>query len=468
LNMENTNKGDLNMENTNKGDLNMENTNKGDLKGENKPKKVYIGLCADLLHHGHINIIKEGKKYGEIIVGLLTDKAIASYKRVPLISYEQRKIIVENIKGVTKVVPQENFDYVPTLREIKPDYVIHGDDWRTGIQRSIRQRVIDTLKEWGGQIIEIPYTKEISSTKLQENIKEIGITFDVRMKRLRRMFEFKPFIRILEVHNGLTALIVENTFVEEGDIKKEFDGVWISSLTESISKGKPDIGIIDLTSKINTINQVLESTTKPIILDGDNGGETEHFVFAVRTLERLGVSAVIIEDKKGIKRNSLLGEEIQQFQENVEDFAKKIREGKRAQITEDFMIIARIESLILGKGIYDALLRAKAYIESGADAIMIHSKEKEPTELFKFCNEYSKIENKVPLVAVPTTYSHITENQLKDLGINMVIYANHLLRSAYPAMIKTAETILLNERAHEAECYCMPIKDIINLIPGIK
>ncbi len=439
----------------------MENT-------EKKQKKVYVGLCADLLHHGHINIIKEGEKYGEVIVGLLTDRAIASYKRVPLIPYEQRKIIVENIKGVSKVVPQENFDYVPTLREVKPDYVIHGDDWRTGIQKNIRQRVIDVLKEWGGEIIEVPYTRDISSTKLQDGVKEMGITLAVRMKRLRRLLEFKPLVRVLEVHNGLTALIVENTSVEKDNSKKEFDAVWISSLTDSLSKGKPDVGIIDLTSRINTINQVLESTTKPIILDGDNGGEIENFGFMVRTLERLGVSAIIIEDKKGIKRNSLFGTDVVQFQEDVDDFAKKIQTGKKAQIAEDFMIIARIESLILKKGIFNALIRAKAYIDAGADAIMIHSKEKDGKEIFEFCKEYSKIENKVPLVAVPSTYSQVKEEELMNAGISVVIYANHLLRSAYPAMKKTAEKILLNGRAYECEGDCMPIKDILNLIPGEK
>jgi len=441
----------------------MENTKENN-KINMKKKKVYIALCADLLHHGHINVIKEGRKFGDVIVGLLTDKAIASYKRVPLIPYEQRKIIAENIKGVTQVVPQENFDYIPTLKKIRPDYVVHGDDWKTGIQKPIRERIIEVLKEWNGKIIEVPYTKGISSTKLQNAVREMGITPEERMRKLRRLIEFKPLIRILEVHNGLSAFIAENTFIEKENVKKEFDAVWISSLTDSIAKGKPDTGIIDLTSRINTINQILESTTKPIILDGDNGGETEHFAFMVRTLERLGVSAVIIEDKIGLKKNSLFGTDVEQVQEEITKFVDKISRGKKSQLGEDFMIIARIESLILGKGVYDALIRAQAYIRGGADAIMIHSKEKNPDELFKFCKEYSKFENKVPLVAVPTIYNHITEKELKDNGINMVIYANHLLRSAYPAMKKTAESILLNERAYEAEEFCLPIKDTLNLI----
>jgi len=435
---------------------------------EKPKKKVYLAMSTDLLHPGHLETINEARKLGEVIVGLLTDKAIASYKHIPLLTYEQRKIIIENIKGIEVVVPQETLDYIPNLKKIKPDYVVHGDDWRTGIQKETRQKVIEILKEWGGELVEVAYISKISSTKLNEAIKEIGITPEIRMRRFRRLINSKPIIRILEAHSGLTSLIIENLFVEKDNLKKEFDGVWISSLTDSTSKGKPDIGIIDLTSRLNTTNEILETTTKPIILDGDNGGDIDHFVSMVRTLERLGVSAVIIEDKTGLKRNSLFGTEINQIQEEISRFSEKISKGKKAQVTEDFMIIARIESLILGKGIYDALIRAKAYIEAGADAIMIHSKEKEPKEIFKFCREYSRIENKVPLVAVPTTYSHITENQLKDLGVNIVIYANHLLRSAYPAMVKTAESILRNERAYEAEEFCLSIKDILNLIPGGK
>ncbi len=428
-------------------------------------KTVYIAMCADLVHPGHLNIIKEGRKYGDVIIGLMSDEGAASYKRLPFLSYEQRKIIVENIKGVEEVIPQKTLDYVPNLKKIKPDYVVHGDDWRTGVQAETRARVIEVLKEWGGQLIEIPYTEGISSTKLNNALREIGITPEIRMRRFRRLLNVKPIVRILETHNGLTSLIVEKTIVEQNGCKKEFDGAWVSSLTDSVSKGKPDIGFVDFTSRLSTIEQVLESTTKPLILDGDNGGYAEHFVSMVKTLERLGVSAVIIEDKTGLKKNSLFGTEIEQTQEEVSEFAKKISRGKQVQVTEDFMIIARIESLILGKGVYDALLRAKAYIEAGADAIMIHSKNKDTTELFRFLDEYSNSENKVPIVVAPSAYSHVTERELQDAGVKIVIYANHLLRSAYPAMKKTAEMILINERAHEVEEFCMPIKDILELIP---
>ena len=427
-------------------------------------KIVYVAMSADIVHPGHLNIIQEASKLGKVIIGLLTDSAIASYKRLPFMNFEQRKIVIENIKGVSEVIAQETLDYIPNLRKLKPDFVVHGDDWKEGVQKETRRRVIGALSEWNGQLIEVPYTKGISSTKLNSALKNIGITPEVRMRRFRRLLESKSIVRILEAHNGLTAKIIEETSIEDNGIRKEFDGVWISSLTDSVSKGKPDIGVIDFTSRLNTIEQVLESTTKPVILDGDSGGEVEHFIFMVRTLERLGVSAIIIEDKVGLKKNSLYGIDVGQKQDNVESFSNKIREGKKAQLTKDFMIIARIESLILEKGIFDAIIRAKAYIDSGVDAIMIHSKDKNTEELFKFLKEYKSFERKVPLVVVPSAYSHVYENELSNEGANIVIYANHLLRSAYPAMKKTAETILKHERAFEVEESCMPIKNILDLI----
>jgi len=429
-------------------------------------KRVYVAMSADLIHPGHLNIIKEARKYGEVTVGLLTDEAIGSYKRLPFLSFEQRKIIVENIKGVGQVVAQETLDYVPNLRKLKPDYVVHGDDWRTGVQKETRQRVIDALNQWGGQLIEPQYTPGISSTKLNATLKEIGTTPGIRLKRLRRLLAAKELITALEAHNGLTGLIVENTQVKENGMIKEFDAMWLSSLTDSTAKGKPDIGCVDLTSRMNTLNDILEVTTKPIIYDGDSGGLAEHFEFMVRTLEREGISAVIIEDKVGLKKNSLFGTDVQQTQDTIENFAKKISLGKKAQITDDFMIIARIESLILKAGKTDALKRAEAYIAAGADGIMIHSKEKTPDEILEFCREYKKFPQKVPLVVVPSTYNSIKEEELKGAGIRIVIYANQLLRSAYPAMIKTAKTILQNQRACECDEMCMPIKEILTLIPG--
>lgn len=426
-------------------------------------KKIYIGMSADILHHGHLRLIKIAESYGEITIGLLTDRAIASYKRLPFLTYEQRKEIIESIKGVSSVIAQETLDYTPNLKLLKPDYVIHGDDWKTGIQKDIRQKVIDVLKEWGGQLIELPYTKGVSSTELNQRIKEIGTTASIRMKKLKRLIESKDIVRILEAHNGLTGLIVEKTQLEKNGKTKEFDGIWLSSLTDSTAKGKPDI---ELVGRIDTLDNILECTTKPIILDGDTGGKTEHFKFTVKTLERLGVSAIIIEDKTGLKENSLFGTDVEQTQDSIENFCYKISEGKKSQVTEDFMIIARIESLILKKGMDDAIKRAKAYINAGSDGIMIHSKEKTVDEILEFCKEFAKFNKKVPLIVVPSSYSQIKEQELIDVGVNVVIYANHLLRSAYPAMVKTALSILENERAKECnDEYCMPIKEILNLIP---
>ncbi len=433
--------------------------------------KVYIGMSADLLHPGHLNIISQARKYagddGEVIVGLLTDKAIASYKRLPYMDFEQRKIIVESVKGVTEVIPQETLDYVPNLKKIKPDFVLHGDDWKTGIQAQTRQRIIDVMSEWGGKVVDIPYTQGISSSKLNKVLKEIGTTPEIRLKRLRRLLNSKDIVRVIETHNGLSGLIAEQIQIEKNGKKEEFDALWISSLTQATAKAKPDNGFLDSSTRISALSEILDVTTKPIIYDGDSGGPAEHFVFTVRELERLGVSAVIIEDKTGLKKNSLFGTETEQQQDNIENFCNKIKAGKSNQITEDFMIIARIESLILGKGLDDAITRAKAYLEAGCDGIMIHSCSQTFDEIKEFAAIYNQLENKKPLVVVPTSYCQVTEEELIQNGINIVIYANHLLRAAYPAMVKTAKSILEHSRAKEAsDEFCMPIKEIINLIPG--
>jgi len=431
-------------------------------------KRVYVGMSADLVHPGHLNIINEAKKLGEVTVGLLTDKAIASYKRLPYMNYEQRKIIIENIKGVHNVVAQETLDYVPNLKILKPDFVVHGDDWKEGIQQQTRQRVIDALSQWGGKLIDVPYTKGISSTNLNNNIKQIGTTPDIRLKRLKRLIASKPMVRILESHSGLTGLICENTQIQVDGINEEFDGMWSSSLTDSTSKGKPDIEAVDITTRLHGINDILECTTKPIIYDGDTGGKPEHFVFTVRTLERLGISAVIIEDKIGLKKNSLFGTEVLQTQDTIEEFSLKISMGKKAQITSDFMIFARIESLICGKSVEDSLERAFAYIAAGADGIMIHSKEKSGEDIKEFCEKFRKINKTTPIVLVPSTYNHITEKTLTEWGANIVIYANHMLRASYPAMLNVAKSILVNHNSLDADNQCLSIKQILELIPGTK
>jgi len=428
-------------------------------------KKVYVAMSADIIHPGHLNVIKQATQYGEVHVGVLTDKAIASYKRLPYLNYDQRAAIVSSIKDVAEVMPQDTLDYRPNLRLLKPDYVVHGDDWKEGVQKETRQQVVDCLKEWDGELIEVPYTEGISSSQLNRAIREIGTTPDIRRATLRRLINSKAIVRIIEAHNGLTGLIIEHTKVETSEGFREFDGMWASSLTDSTVRGKPDIEAVDISSRLVNINDLVEVTTKPIIFDGDTGGLQEHFIYTVRSLERLGVSAVIIEDKIGLKMNSLFGTDVVQQQDDIDHFCEKIKAGKRAQVTDDFMVIARIESLILKAGMDDAITRAKAYIAAGCDGIMIHSKEKTPDEILEFCEIAKGFEKRVPIVVVPSTYDTIYEEELIKAGVNVVIYANQLLRSAYPAMVDTAKRILKHGRAFEARENLMSIKEIITLIP---
>ncbi|MGF1765627.1 phosphoenolpyruvate mutase [Aliivibrio kagoshimensis] len=426
---------------------------------------VYVGMSADLLHPGHINILKEAAKLGDVTVGLLTDKAIASYKRLPYMTYDQRKEVVENIKGVVSVVPQETLDYRTNLIVLKPNYVVHGDDWKEGVQRETRMQVIECIESWSGKLIEIPYTPGISSTQLNRSVKEIGTTPDIRRARLRRLIDAKPVVRILESHNALSGLIAETVKSSKG---VEFDGMWSSSLTDSTSKGKPDIEAVDVSTRINTINEIFEVTTKPMIYDADTGGIPEHFAFTVRTLERTGISAVIIEDKTGLKKNSLFGTDVAQTQDSIENFCDKIKAGKAAQVTDDFMVISRIESLILDKGMNDALARAEAYIGAGTDGIMIHSRKKSASEILEFCEKLKTFAPSIPIIVVPTSYNQITAKELGQAGINVVIYANHMLRAAYPGMKMVAESILECDRSLEAESSLLSIKEILELIPGTK
>ena len=429
-------------------------------------KKVYVGMGTDLVHHGHINILETARELGEVTVGLLSNEAVSKFTRVPFLSYDERKKILENIKGVAHVIPQEKLDYEENLRALKPDYVVHGDDWKTGPQKHVRDKVIKILSEWGGELVEPEYTQGISSTDLRKALHEIGNTPDIRRRMLKRLLESKSLVKVMEAHNGISALIVEETRIQEEEGVREFDALWVSSLTDSTAKGKPDTEYVDRTSRFQTINDILDVTTKPIILDGDTGGVPEHFSMLVKNLERLGVSAVVIEDKIGLKRNSLFGTEVTQELDTIEGFCNKISMGKKAQVTQDFMIFARLESLIAEKGMEDALTRAKAYIEAGADGIMIHSRHKDGKEILDFMKEYDKFDYKVPVISVPSSYNHFTEQELIDAGFNIVIYANHLLRSAFPAMKKTAESILTHRRSLEANEHCMSIKEILNILPN--
>lgn len=427
-------------------------------------KTVYTCFCTDVLHEGHYKIIEECKKYGDVVIGVLTDEAMIKYLRFPSKSLGERVEMIKQIPGIKDVVIQTEIMYDEIFDTLKPDFVVHGDNWKEGPLTLIRDNVLDLLERNGGQLIEVPYTYNENVARIEKRMKEKLAMPEYRRKRLRQLLKLCPIVKVLEVHSGITGLIAEKTVVAHDGELNQFDAMWLSSLCDSTEKGKPDIELVDLTSRVRTINDVMEVTMKPIIFDGDTGGLIEHFVYTVRTLERLGVSAVIIEDKNGLKRNSLFGAEVEQTQDSIKHFCEKIKAGKKVQLTDDFMIIARIESLILEKGLEDALNRADAYVGAGADGIMIHSRNKNPEEIFSFCDAFRLKHPDVPLVVVPTSYNQVTENDLVEHGVNIVIYANHLIRSAYPAMEKTATDILTYHRAKETDDRLMPIKQIISLI----
>jgi len=428
-------------------------------------RKVYMCFSTEYIHSGHIAIIKRAKRLGRLIIGVLSDEAVASYKRFPLMPFDERKAMMENIAGVEQVVEQKSLSYAENIRNLKPYYVVHGDDWMTGFQKPIRDEVIAVLKEYGGQLIEYPYSNNPKYKELDAAHRAEAAMPDIRRGRLRKLINMKGLVTAMEAHSGITGLIVEKTTVLQDGKTYQFDAMWISSLCDSTAKGKPDIELVDMTSRFRTIDDIMEVTTKPIIFDGDTGGLTEHFVYTVRSLERMGVSMIIIEDKTGLKKNSLFGTEVKQTQDSIENFCAKIQAGKRAQKTKEFMICARIESLILEKGMEDALTRAFAFVGAGADAIMIHSRKKDPAEIFEFVEKFRAKDSTTPIVVVPTSFNTVTEDEFKARGVNVVIYANQLTRTGFPAMQNAARTILEHHRAKECDDMCMPIKEIITLIP---
>ena len=434
------------------------------MKKNKNIKKVYVGFAADILHEGHINILKIASKLGEVTVGLLTDSAISSYKKLPHLNYKQREIILKNIKFVKKVLPQDTLDYTKNLLSLKPHYVVHGDDWKFGIQKKIREQVIKTLKKWSGKLVEPKYTKNISSSIIKNKIIELGTSPENRKSKLKRLIDAKKIVRIIESHNAFTGLIAENLKLIKNQKFLEFDGMWSSSLTDSAIRGKPDNQAVDYSTRILGLNEILDVTTKPIIFDADNGGKIEHISYLIRTLERVGISAVVIEDKVGLKRNSLFKKQVGVKQDSIENFCTKLKRAKEAKISDDLFIVARIESFILGKDLKDAMRRAEAYSQAGADAILIHSKEKYPNQIFSFSKNFSKSKFFKPLIAVPSTYSRTYEHELINNGFKVVIYANHFLRAIHPAILNVAKMILKNQRSFEAEKKISSINEVINLI----
>ena len=431
----------------------------------NTKKTVYLCFSTDIIHGGHIALIHRARQLGDLIIGVLSDEAVAGYKRFPLVPASERRVMFENIAGVSRVVEQKTLSYRGILEELRPDYVVHGDNWVTGFQKPIRDEVLEVLSGWGGQLVEFPYSSDEKYKEIDRRQRAELAMPDLRRGRLRRLLEMKGFVTVMEAHDGLSGLVVENTVVHENGGTRQFDAMWLSSLCDSTAKGKPDIELVDMTSRFRTIDDIMEVTTKPIIFDGDTGGLTEHFVYTVRSLERMGVSMVIIEDKTGLKKNSLFGVEVEQTQDSIEHFSEKIRAGCKARRTKDFMICARIESLILEKGQEDALARARAFVQAGADAIMMHSRKKDPKEIEDFLEAFRREDQTTPVVLVPTSFNSVKEEEWKQRGANIIIYANQLMRAAVPAIQKTAESILQNHRSEECDKDLMPFKEIIRMIP---
>ncbi len=432
---------------------------------EIKSRTVYMSFSTDMIHGGHISIIKKAQRLGKLIIGVLSDEAIASFKRFPLVPASERKVMFENIAGVYKVVDQKTLSYKENLEKYHPDFVVHGDDWVTGFQKPVRDEVVSILASYGGKLVEFPYSNDPKYKAMEDRARAELALPDMRRARLKKLLELKGMVTAMEAHSGITGLIVEKTCVHQDGGTRQFDAMWISSLCDSTAKGKPDIELVDMTSRFRTIDDIMEVTTKPIIFDGDTGGLTEHFVYTVRSLERMGVSMIIIEDKTGLKKNSLFGTEVKQTQDSIENFSAKIRAGKNAQKTKDFMICARIESLILERGMDDALKRAFAFVEAGADAIMIHSRKKDPAEIKEFIEKFREKDKTTPVVLVPTSFNTVYEEEWKELGANVIIYANQLTRTGFPAMQDAARTILETHRAKECDDKCMSVKEIITLIP---
>jgi len=431
-------------------------------------KLVYVGMTAEFFHHGHANILIKAREYGNVMVGLLTDSALLSHKRLPMLTWEQRKTIIANFNGVTEVVPQHEWEYSNNILKYRPDFMVHGDDWNVEHQKNVKDKALAALKTYGGRLIEIAYTDGVSSSVLQKEELSNGILPSTRVGILRRLINAKSIVRVLESHNAVTASIVDQSehFSNSMNEVVRFDAIWSSSLTDSTSRGLPDTEALSISSRLLNIMEIFNVTNLPLIMDADTGGDAQHLSLHIKSMERIGISACIIEDKKGLKKNSLLGTSVSQEIEEPLVFAEKIDVAIKSKISQDFMVIARLESLILELGMEDALNRARLYCEAGVDGIMIHSRKKSPSEIFQFASIFRKEFPDVPLISVPTTYNEVYEKELVDAGFNVVIYANHMLRAAVPAMRNVANTILENGRSFEVDSRIESMASILKFIPG--
>ncbi len=427
--------------------------------------EVYVSMTMEILHNGHLKILKEARRHGRVTVGLLTDQALENKKALPLLSFEQRREILEALDCVDEVIAQDTWGFDAVLDRHKPKVFVHGDKWDGPLQ-GMRERVIAKLESYGGQFVELPYSHEFDTGNIAPQMTAALASPYARQKAFRRLLQSHRLVRLLEAHSPLAALIGENMQVEREGKTLQFDGFWSSSLTDSTEMGLPDIEALDMSRRFQNIDEIFEVTTKPLVMDADTGGKPEHFELRARTMERMGIAAAIIEDKTGLKKNSLLGTDVPQTQATVEQFCEKIQAGIEGQKYNGMMIIARLESLILGKGVDDALMRAEAYVAAGAGAVMIHSKETEPDEVFAFTGQFRQTHPTIPIVVVPSSYNRVMDHELQAHGVKVIIYANHMLRASYKAMDKVARAILANGRTAEIEDDIISIKQILKLIPG--
>ncbi len=405
-------------------------------------KTVYVGMSADLVHPGHINLLREAASLGRVTVGLLTDRAISSYKRMPFLTFEQRRAVIEHIAFVTAVVPQDTLDYTDNLRLLRPDFVVHGDDWRNGVQAQTRRRVLDVLREWGGTLVEPPYTEGISSTALRMAAMDIGFAPGVRQRRLRRMLDCKPLVRVMQAHDGLSAHIVDRLEETTQGAPREYDAIWVDSLAGAPIRGKPDPLPFDLSSRLVTLHEILDATTKPLICNAGGAGHAAGVTAAVRTLERIGVSAIVIDTEVTDRRAVPAMAASAPPQDDMAAFIREIAAARDARVTPDFMIIARINDRTRDCGADRMMARAAAGVDAGADAVMCDSDPVNPDGIFDLCRRYRRLMNGHPLLVGLSGTEGLQEHDLASAGASMVVYTDTLLRAAREAMISAASQVL--------------------------
>jgi len=422
-------------------------------------KTVYVGMVGDMLHVGHINILKTAARLGRVTVGVLTDRAVVGYKRLPLLAFEDRVRVVESIADVAAVVPQKTLSYVENLRALRPDYVVHGDDWRYGDQVSrARAEVIATLGEWGGELVEVAYTKGISSTAIHRSGAADALFSGTRQGRLRRLLAAKPTLRIVEAHSGLSAKIAAE--VRGPDGATGFDAVWQSGLTDAIHRGKSDGGAVDRGRRLQAVEEILDAGPLPLIYDGRAAGRPETVFDLTRALDKAGVSALCLGDRSDPDRT---GPEM-----SPAETVAQIEAVRAACPTGAVMAISRIVVAAPGNGgsgaLDRALDRALALLEAGSDAVMFDSAADTAEPILDIAARLRRQRRDVPLFAAQSDRWGAPIHRFENAGIDAVVYETHLLRATVAPM-RRAATALLAEGTGPAPDLT-PLPELRGLFPS--